>query len=192
MTKAKRTSKANERVGQTFLSREGFLFFIKEYYGTKDVVVKFMDKHGAEVHTTYQHCKNGFVKNPYFTSVYGVGCLGEINVKTKVDGVPTREYGLWREMLNRCYSGKYPSYANVTVCERWLCYANFLEDLPKIENYDWWLENPNQRIAMDKDLKQQGIENKVYSLETVKFISQSENAKEVHNRKGSTDEVEPF
>lgn len=186
MTKAKRTSKANERIGKTFRSVEGCMFFIKVYNKRNDVVVKFLDEYGAEVHTTYQHCESGKVKNPYFKSIYGVAFLGETDVKTGVNGIPTRAYRLWKDMVRRCYSGEYPTYANVTVCERWLCFANFLEDLPFIENYQWWLENENQRIALDKDLKQIGVENKVYSLETVMFVSQSENSKEVRNRKGST------
>ena len=191
MTKAKRVSKANERIGKTFRSVEGCMFFIKVYNKRNDVVVKFLDEHGAEVHTTYQHCESGKVKNPYFKSIYGVACIGEGDFKTYANGKSTREYRLWKEMVRRCYSGEYPTYANVTVCERWLCFANFLEDLPHIENYEWWLENENQRIALDKDLKQVGVENKVYSLETVMFVSASENSKEVRNRKGSTD-VESF
>ena len=186
MTKAKRVSKANERIGKTFRSVEGCMFFIKVYNKRNDVVVKFLDEHGAEVHTTYQHCESGRIKNPYFKSIYGVACIGEGDFKTYANGKSTREYRLWKDMIRRCYSGEYPTYANVTVCERWLVYANFLEDLSRIENYQWWLENENQRIALDKDLKQIGVENKVYSLETVMFVSQSENSKEVRNRKGST------
>ena len=194
MTKVKRVSKANERVGETFVNRMGTMFFIKEYNAYRDVVVKFMDEHGAEVHTEYQNCKRGQVKNPYDKTVFGVACIGEGDFRTTVNGKVTREYNLWKDMINRCYSGEYPTYANVIVCERWLCFANFLEDLPHIENYEWWLENPNQRIALDKDLKQQGIENKVYSLETVMFVSSSENSKEVNSRKGkeSTDTVGSF
>lgn len=187
-----RTSKANERVGETFVNKMGTMFFIKEYNAYRDVVVKFMDEHGAEVHTEYQNCKRGQVKNPYDKTVFGVACIGEGDFKTTVNGMPTRSYSLWKDMIRRCYSGEYPTYANVTVCQRWLVYANFLEDLPFIENYEYWLENEKQRIALDKDLKQQGVENKVYSLETVMFVSASENSKEVHERKGSTDEVEPF
>ena len=195
MTKAKRVSKANERVGETFVNRMGSVFFIKEYRRNDDVVAKFTDEHGVEVHTTWQNCVKQNVKNPYDKTIYGVGCIGEIgDFKTNVNGIPTREYDLWRQMINRCYSGNFPTYANVTVCERWLCFANFLEDLPFIENYEYWLENPNQRIAMDKDLKQIGVENKVYSLETVMFVSASENSKEVHERKSkeSTDTVDSF
>ena len=189
-----RTSKAEERLGETFVNKMGTMFFIKEYRRSDDVVVKFMDENGVEVHTTWQNCVKQEVKNPYDKTIYGVGCIGEGDFKTSVNSIPTREYTLWKDMLRRCYSGeeRHKTYANVTVCERWLVYANFLEDLPFIENYEWWLENENERIALDKDLKQQGIENKVYSLETVIFVSASENSKEVRSRKGSTDEVEPF
>lgn len=173
-------SKAEERLGQTFVSKEGCIFYIVEYVDNCDLVVRFKDEHGAEVHTTYQNCQLGKVKNPYFKSMFGVGCLGEGDFKTG-----TREYDLWKHMLDRCYGNreKYPTYANVTVCDRWLVYANFLEDLPLVEGYEFWLNNPRQRIAMDKDIKQQGVENKVYSVDTCCFITINENAKEVHDRK---------
>lgn len=176
--------KAEERIGMTFVSNEGCKFFVKEYVNNSDITVKFVDEHGAEVHTTWQHCKSGKIKNPYFKSLFGVGCLGEGDFVTNVNGKPTREYGLWKNMLKRCYSGNYPTYENVTVCDRWLVYANFLEDLPLIEGYEMWL-NSEEMISLDKDLKQQGVENKVYSLDTVNFVTQSENAKEVNERRWS-------
>ena len=177
-------SKAEERLGMTFVSNEGCKFFIKEYVNNSDVTVKFCDEHGAEVKTTWQNCQKGQVKNAYFTSIYGVGCLGEGDFVTKVNGKPTRNYNLWKNMLTRCYSGNYPTYENVTVCDRWLVYANFLEDLPLIENYELWL-NSEEMISLDKDLKQVGVLNKVYSLDTVKFVTQSENSKEANERRWS-------
>ena len=124
-------------------------------------------------------------------SVYGVGILGTFKdgskPKTKKNGKQTREYILWRDMLTRCYSDKYhekqPTYKDCTVCNRWLVFANFLEDLPLIEGYEMWLNNPNSRVSLDKDSKVQG--NKVYSLETCKFISSSDNSKERIKRNGS-------
>ena len=179
-------AKKNQREGMTFTSNEGCRFYIKEYNRYGDVTVKFLDEYGAEVHTSYYWCEHGQVKNPYFTSVYGTGCLGLMadgsKPVIKENGKLTRAYIVWRDMIRRCYSGEYPTYANVTVCERWLVYANFLEDLPKIENYQWWLENPNQRIALDKDIKQRGIIDKIYSLKTVKFVSDSENSEERWNK----------
>ena len=175
-------NKREERLGATFISNEGCKFFVKEYVNASNVTVKFMDEHRAEVHTVWNSCKNGRVKNPYFKSVYGIGCLGEGDFLTHLNGKHTREYELWLQMLNRCYSGKYSTYANVTVCDRWLCYSNFLEDLPLIENYELWLDN-KQKMSLDKDLKQVGVENKVYALDTVKFVSVSENSKESMKRR---------
>ena len=182
--------KAEERIGMEFTSNEGCKFYIKEYVNSHDVTVKFMDEYGAEVHTQWNKCEDGGIKNPYFKSVFGVGCLGEGDFVIKVNGKLTKEHALWRNMLKRCYSNKYhekqPTYIGTTVCDRWLCYANFLEDLPLIENYEEWI-NSGERMSLDKDLKQVGVENKVYSLETVKFITVGENsresAKRMHNKK---------
>ena len=90
-------------------------------------------------------------------------------------------------MLQRCYSDKChesnPTYKDCTVCERWLVFANFIEDLPLIEGYELWRDNPNTGVSLDKDIKVQG--NKIYSLETCKFVSKSDNAKESIKRTGS-------
>lgn len=181
-----RKSKIEERVGMIFTNNEGCKFFIKEYINYNNVTIKFIDEHGAEVHARWDNCIHGKIKNPYFKSIFGVACLGEGDFLVCVNGKATKEYALWKSMIKRCYSEKYleknPTYRNVTVCERWLCYANFLEDLPLIENYELWL-NSDKRICLDKDLKQVDVKNKVYSIDTVKFISASENTREAMERR---------
>ena len=131
-------------------------------------------------------------KGDFDMSVYGVGTLGVFKDGSKPrtkdgHGKNTREYALWSHMLERCYSDKLheerPTYKECTVCERWLVFANFLEDLPLIENYELWKNNPNTGVSLDKDSKVQG--NKIYSLETCKFLSRSNNAKESVRRNGS-------
>ena len=131
------------------------------------------------------------MSNSFKRTVYGIGYLGTDETgrpMRTVDetGKVTRAYKVWYNMIQRCYSGKYPSYENVTVCDRWLCYSTFLEDLPKIKNYDYWMSHPNEGIALNKDLfyVELGIETdyKVYSLETTRFISKKENMKEVSER----------
>lgn len=125
-------------------------------------------------------------------SVYGVGTLGIMKDGSKPKttdghGKPTREYDLWKGMLKRCYDKKwhekYPTYKDCSVCDRWLVFANFLEDLPLIEGYEFWRDNPKQRIALDKDSKIEG--NKIYSLDTCCFISNSDNVKERIKRCGN-------
>ena len=91
-----------------------------------------------------------------------------------------RIYDTWHDMIKRCYSTKYQekrkTYEKCYVCERWLKLSNFVEDINKIDNYELWLDNPNKRIALDKDIKYKN--NKEYSLEKCQFITIEENTKQ--------------
>lgn len=114
--------------------------------------------------------------------IYGVGVCDAITINPKT-GERLKSYTLWKAMLRRSYSRstpsereKHKSYDNVSVCERWHKFSSFLEDLPLIEGYEEWIKN-EVRMTLDKDLKQKGVENKVYSLETCVFISQAENTR---------------
>lgn len=114
------------------------------------------------------------VKDRYAKDVCGVACIG--NAK-KVDHL--KEYTIWKNMIERCYNPKNKYYHvyggnDVSVCERWLCFEHFLEDLPLIEGYDEEKFYSGE-IQLDKDKKQLNINNKVYSLETCTFVSQEEN-----------------
>ena len=180
-----------DKTGERFINNIGACeFVIVEYNGSNDVWIEFQDKYKARIHTNIQACRNGVVKNPYHPSMCGVGCLGLMpdgsKPITRYDkGMPTREYNLWGGMIARCY-GNYEcwnTYEDVTVCERWLIFANFLEDLPLIEGYELWKNNPNTGVSLDKDSKIKG--NKIYSLETCKFISKSNNSKESIRRSGN-------
>ena len=177
----------SHRIGERFKNKEdlgGYEVVIVEYNNNKDLWVEFQDEYKARIHTNMNACRKGEIKNPYHPSVCVVGKLGLMKdgskPKTTDNGNLTREYALWSHMLRRCYSDKlheeHPTYKECTVCDRWLIFSNFLEDLPLIEGYEMWLNNPNERIALDKDSKVDG--NKVYSLETCKFISGSDNSKE--------------
>lgn len=183
-------AKRTDRIGERFTTNEGCEIVIVEYNRADNLWVEFQDKYRARVHTNYQACQKGEVKNPYHPCVYGVGCLGLMSDGNKpivkVNGKSTRECELWRGMLQRCYSDKFheknPTYRDCEVAERWLVFANFLEDLPSVDGFELWRDNPNQRIALDKDSKVEG--NKVYSLDTCCFISNVDNVKERLNRCG--------
>lgn len=68
-------------------------------------------------------------------------------------------YKDWHNMINRCYSGKYPSYNDVFVDDSWHYFMNF---------HTWWCNNYQQGYALDKDLLVQG--NKLYSPTTCIYI----------------------
>ena len=86
-------------------------------------------------------------------------------------------YFLWRNMMQRCYNEKHPSYKyygnkGVIVNERWHVFNNFIEDIDKINgfNIDKFLKG---EIHLDKDLTILG--NKEYSLEKCLFVTKEKN-----------------
>lgn len=113
-------------------------------------------------------------------TVYGVGYLGDT---TTVDenGNRKKSYVAYKDMIRRCFPQnekereKHRAYENCTVCDRWLCYANFELDIVSLPNYDKWIEG-KERYALDKDILQYGSEYKVYSPETCMFVPQSINS----------------
>ena len=173
-------SRKIDRTGETNISNEGCVVKIVEYNNCNDIIIQFEDEHKYWLHTSYKHFKNGECKNPFFPSVYGHGYLGidkNGNVpKTKEfkDGkwCSTWEYDKWQSMLIRCFDNKFkernPTYKDVSCCNRWLCFANFLEDFAILKNeYNW---NVDEKLQLDKDILYKG--NKIYSLENCVLVPQ--------------------
>lgn len=125
-------------------------------------------------HTKWVYFENltaGKVKNPYRITRAGVGYLGEFT-KTSYSA---RARELWSNMLARCYTDRDKGYLKwgTEVDVRWHCFANFLEDLPNLTNFDKWLENGKVKYNLDKDLKA-GKQN-IYSLNTCMFLDEHTN-----------------
>ena len=173
-------SKKIDRLGETSLSNEGYVMQIVEYKNRNDIIIQFEDEYKYRLHTNYQAFKNGVCKNPFYPSVCGHGYLGvdkNGNVpKTREfkDGksVRTQEYAKWKGMLGRCFDSKfkekYPTYKDITCCERWLCFANFLEDFEILkQEYNW---SENETLNLDKDILHKG--NKIYNLENCILVPQ--------------------
>lgn len=102
------------------------------------------------------------------TRVHGVG-INDADYVTQptFDGkqVVCPFYRAWKNMLERCYSGKYqprnPSYIDCKVCTEWLLFSNFRQ---------WMITQPWQDNQLDKDLLFKS--NRVYSPDTCVFVSQ--------------------
>lgn len=136
----------------------------------KMALVQFKDT----PHTKWVYLENlcaGKVKNPYRITRAGVGYLGEFT-KTSYSA---RARELWSNMLARCYTDRDKGYLKwgTEVDTRWHCFANFLEDLPKLTNFDKWLKNGKVKYNLDKDLKS-GKQN-IYSLNTCMFLDEHTN-----------------
>lgn len=118
--------------------------------------------------------KNGEIKDRYANSVYSIACIG--NAK-KVGN--ERAYGVWNNMLARCYVEKDKSYSDygakgVSVCDRWKCFEYFLEDLSHIDGFN--NDDFNKGLIFpDKDIKQVDVEVKIYSPETCSFVTREVN-----------------
>lgn len=138
----------------------------------KDCVVHFPETN----YMTYAHTHNvlcGKISDPYKKTFLGIGYIGEY---TKVHYWKKAKQ-LWSNMMKRCYSEKDQKgyLGKAFVDSRWHCFANFLEDLPTLDNFDGWLDfdNTGVKYNLDKDLKIPG--NTVYSRVACTFELESLN-----------------
>ena len=144
-------------------------FKILKYNDATNVEIQF-SKTGFETVARLGDIKNGNVKDPYSPSVYGVGIVGA-EYPTMISGVQTKEYMLWKSMLQRCYSDSYkkkkPTYEGCEVSENFKSYEYFYEWCNKQIGFG------NEYWQLDKDLLVKG--NKVYSEDSCVFIPKEVN-----------------
>ena len=154
----------NDCVGKVCKSLNSGDFKIVKYNNSTNVEIQFLNT-GFETTVELGSIRNGYVKDPYAPSVFGVGVSGT-KYPSRVNGVQTKEYVLWQSMLKRCYSDtlkkKYPTYIGCGVSDNFKSYEYFYE----------WCHNQvgfsNKGWQLDKDLLVKG--NKVYSESTCVFI----------------------
>ena len=151
-------------VGKICKSKSSGDFKILKYNNNRNVEVQFL-KTGYEATVELVQVKRGNVKDPYSPSVYGVGILGTKYPST-INGIHTKEYKLWHNMLVRCYSDsskkRRPTYEGCEVSDNFKSYEYF---------YEWYqnqISFDNEGWHLDKDLLVKG--NKVYSENTSVFI----------------------
>lgn len=124
------------------------------------------------------HILTGNVADPTFGSAHKVAKYGDLNV----DYYEYKWlYNIWNSMISRCYNEKdinYKSYGakGVKVCDRWLTYSNFFEDIQKLPGWENKLLYPDL-YQLDKDYLQLNIpkHKRVYSPETCIFIHKDDN-----------------
>ena len=93
--------------------------------------------------TRYDTIESGQVNDPFYPNIYGVGYIGapngsdiDLSMRSRWSGMLARYYDPNNEYYYR-YGG-----AGVTVCERWKCYVNFVEDCKSLPGYQDMIDNP--------------------------------------------------
>ena len=157
-------------VGKVCKSLNSGDFKIVKYNDNRNVEVQFL-KTWFETVAHLGSIRNGEVKDPHSPSVFGVGILGT-KYPSRVNGVLTKEYGLWNNMLKRCYSDalkkKNPTYKDCVVSENFKSYEYF---------YEWCNEQIGfgiEGFELDKDLLIKG--NKVYGEDSCVFLHKDINS----------------
>ena len=155
-------------VGKVCKSKSSGDFKIVKYNNSKSVEIQFL-KTGYEATVELGNIRSGLIKDPYLPSVHGVGISGT-KYLIRVNGVLTKEYELWKSMLQRCYSTtlkkQRPTYIGCEVSDKFKSYEYFYEWCHKQIGFG------NDGWHLDKDLLTKGNikGNKVYSESTCVFI----------------------
>ena len=151
-------------VGKVCKSNLSGDFKILKYNNSENVEIQFTNTGYRKV-AVMKEVRNGKVKDPYAPSVYDVGVLGN-KYPPSINGRNTKEYELWQNMLQRCYSDdfkkKQSTYEGCEVSDNFKSYEYF---------YEWCHSQigfNNEGWHLDKDLLIKG--NKVYSESTCIFI----------------------
>ncbi len=150
--------------GTAYQSKNSGCFTITSYLDSYNIGVKFVNT-SYEMVTHLGSIKSGNVKDPYSPSVYVVGVVGT-KYPTMINGRNTKEYGLWQNMLTRCYNDTYknkqPTYIGCEVSNNFKSYEYF---------YEWCQNQIGFNVEgwhLDKDLLIKG--NKVYSEYSCVFL----------------------
>ena len=161
--------KLNSRIGEVFITNEGYKIEIIEYNNCDDLVIEFQDKYKTRIPARYRHCKTGKIRNPNHPSVLGVGRLGIGDYKCSINGKTTVFYDLWNGVLQRGFDlkfkAKHPTYNEVIVNAECFCFQDFAEWLD-----DNWYDIEGERMEVDKDILIKG--NKEYRFDRMILVPQ--------------------
>ena len=124
-------------VGKVCKSNLSGDFKILKYNNSENVEIQFTNTGYRKV-AVMKEVRNGEVKDHFSPSVYGVGILGT-KYPPSMSGRNTKEYNLWQNMLQRCYSDtfqkKQPTYEGCKCSENG--FQGGLQALRTTNSYDF-------------------------------------------------------
>lgn len=162
-------------IGRLFNSKSTGKFIVlgvhhKDKHCVKHYVIEFVNTRHRTIATS-SAINSGSIKDFLVPSVHGVGYIGDHNERVS----SCFEYKIWSYMIGRCYSKTCirRAYANVEVCERWLNFSNFVEDIKTILGFDEMILHPNVKFDIEKDIF--SSDKKIYSLNNCCFVPEKIN-----------------
>lgn len=131
--------------------------------------VKFHET-GYVTNVRKQNIQKGEIYDPYYPSVYKVGCSGDLSVKGKYPDLWKKARPTWEAMISRCYNvndHSYPNYGgkNIYVSARWLQFSNFILDIQHLPGWSDKIGNW-KKYSLDKDIAGKGY----YSEKTCQWV----------------------
>ena len=95
------------RLNEETVNSAGSVMKITKYNKATDIEVYFPEYNWTVKHVEYSKFKKGQIKCPYEPRIYNIAYLGEGLYKAYENGIITKEYRIWKNMLMRCYDDKY-------------------------------------------------------------------------------------
>jgi thymidylate synthase len=147
----------------------------KDKYHNDRYSVKFHNSGFIKDNLNLSQVMKGKVFDIYYPNICGVACVGDYSFFQ--DPVMLEKLkSQWRQMIHRCYNKKHCLYKKygakgIYVENRWLIFANFLEDIQSLEGWNHKLECWSD-YQLDKDIK----EKKYYGKESCVWCNRSENS----------------
>lgn len=133
------------KTGDSFISKKYGEIIVLNYQSSMNVLIEF--KTTGHIRTCIaDSLRKDNVKDPNYSSVYGVGCIGVGEYSHSVNGIQTAASLKWLNMLKRAYQeNQQPSYIGTSVSQEWLDFQIFNE---------WFNKQPNNNkgLALDSDL----------------------------------------
>ena len=97
-------------------------------------------------------------------------------------------YDMWKDIFRRCYSGTYPNYKDVTVCNDWFTFSNFVAWVESLDNYVEFAKTFDKiSWSIDKDSKNPNVRQ--YNPNTCTLMTIIDNSREMVDRLDSRQKV---
>ena len=154
-------SSKDEYLGKVFQTKSSGSCKVVEYVSSTNVTVEF--ENGYRKRTANKELRTGEIKNPTKHLIFGVWVNTDVEIVIPLD---KELYKRWVFILRRCFYTKHNKhYEDVGICDEWLTFANFKDDMMKTKGVENLLEKD---WAIDKDIISLG--NRIYCPQYVRPV----------------------